>query len=61
MKDLWAALGLLLVLEGAVYALFPAGMQEMMRRIPDIPVQVLRVMGIAAVALGWLVVWLVRH
>jgi len=61
MSDLWAALGLVLVLEGIAYALFPAKMSEMMRQIPEIPVQVLRVMGITAVAIGWVIVWLVRH
>jgi len=61
MSDLWAALGLVLVLEGIAYALFPGKMREMMRQIPEIPVQVLRVMGITAVAIGWLIVWLVRH
>jgi len=61
MSDLWVALGLVLVLEGAAYALFPARMSDMMRQIPEIPVQVLRIMGITAVAIGWLIVWLVRH
>ncbi len=61
MSDLWSALGLVLVLEGIAYALFPAKMSEMMRQIPLIPVQVLRIMGITAVAIGWLIVWLVRH
>jgi len=60
MTDLWAALGLVLVLEGAAYALFPDKMSDMMRQIPEIPVPVLRIMGITAVAIGWLVVWLVR-
>jgi len=60
MNDLWAALGLVLVLEGAAYALFPAKMSNMMRQIPEIPVPVLRIMGIMAVAIGWLVVWLIR-
>jgi len=61
MSDLWAAIGLVLVLEGVAYALFPAKMIEMMRQIPEIPVSVLRVMGITAVAIGWIIVWLVRH
>lgn len=61
MNDLWTALGLLLVLEGVAYALFPGKMSEMMRQIPLIPVPVLRIMGITAVAIGWLVVWLVRN
>lgn len=61
MSDLWAALGLVLVFEGAAYALFPGKMSELMRQIPLIPVPVLRVMGITAVAFGWLIVWLARH
>jgi len=61
MKDLWVALGLVLVLEGAAYALFPGKMIEMMRQLPNVPLPVLRAMGITAVALGWLVVWFMRH
>jgi len=61
MTDLWAALGLVLVLEGAAYALFPGKMIAMMRQLPDVPLVVLRALGIAAVAIGWLVVWFVRH
>jgi len=61
MNDLWVALGLVLVLEGAAYALFPAKMIDMMRQIPEITAPVLRIMGITAIAIGWLVVWLVRH
>lgn len=47
--------------EGAAYALFPGKMSELMRQIPLIPVPVLRVLGITAVAFGWLIVWLARH
>jgi len=61
MSDLWAALGLVLVFEGAVYALFPGKMVEWMQQLPRIPVSVLRVMGITAVAIGWLIVRLARH
>ncbi len=61
MKDLWAALGLVLVLEGAIYALFPRRMIELMRQIPELPPAALRAAGLLAVALGWLVVWLVRR
>ncbi|HKJ83735.1 MAG TPA: DUF2065 domain-containing protein [Mariprofundaceae bacterium] len=61
MDDLWAALGLVLVLEGAAYALFPRQMVRMIQQLPQVPPSVLRVMGIAAVAMGWLVVWVVRR
>jgi len=60
-KDLWTALGLVLVIEGALYALFPHRMIELMRQIPELPPAALRAAGILAVALGWLVVWFARH
>lgn len=60
MQDLWAALGLVVLLEGALYALFPNQMIEMMRKLPEIPPTALRVMGIAGVAIGWFVVHMAR-
>lgn len=60
MDDLWAALGLMLVLEGALYALFPTAMIETMRRLPLIVPRTLRLFGLAAIGIGWMVVKLVR-
>jgi len=60
MDDLWTAAGLVLVLEGAIYALFPKAMIETMRKLPELSPQVLRLMGVSAVAIGWLVVKSVR-
>ncbi|MDQ6963911.1 MAG: DUF2065 domain-containing protein [Mariprofundales bacterium] len=60
MDDLWAALGLVLVLEGAIYALFPQRMIMIIQQISHIPPVSLRVMGLISVALGWLCVKLVR-
>jgi len=60
MQDLWTALGLVILLEGVIYALFPCLMIEMMRKIPDISPASLRMMGIVGVALGWLVVHFTR-
>ena len=61
MQDLWAALGLVLVLEGALYALMPERMQAMMASMQQMPPIALRLAGITAVAIGWLVVYWVRH
>lgn len=60
MDDLLAAMGLVLVIEGALYALFPQAMINTMRRLPDIPPASLRMAGLAAVALGWLLVKWIR-
>jgi uncharacterized protein len=60
-QDLGVALGLVLVIEGALYALFPQHMIDMMRRLPAVPPAVLRLMGLTAVGLGWLIVWWLRR
>ncbi len=60
MTDFLTALGLVLVIEGAIYALFPDGMKRMMAVALALPAARLRAMGLAAAAIGILIVWLVR-
>ena len=60
MHELWIAIGLVLVIEGALYALFPVQMVEMMKRLPEIPIPTLRAVGLISIALGWLIVWWVK-
>jgi len=60
MHDLLVALGLVLVLEGAMYALFPQQMIDMIKRLPEMSPSVIRVAGLTAVVLGWLVVKFMR-
>lgn len=60
MADLATALGLVLVIEGALYALFPEGMQRMMAQALELPPTYLRRAGLAAAVAGFLVVWLIR-
>ncbi|MDQ6969453.1 MAG: DUF2065 domain-containing protein [Mariprofundus sp.] len=60
MDDLFAAVGLVMVLEGAIYALFPTAMIDAMRKLPEIPPQVIRLSGLVALAIGWLIVKWVR-
>ena len=50
----------MLVIEGALYALFPEGMQRMMAQALAVPPATLRYGGLAAAVLGFLCVWLVR-
>src|SRR5260370_35504774 len=45
MRDLWTALALVLVIEGALYALFPDGMKRAAVRALSIPPQTLRLAG----------------
>jgi len=60
MDDLWVALGLVLVIEGVLYALFPQRMITMIQQLVHLPPASLRAMGLLSVAIGWLCVKLVR-
>jgi uncharacterized protein YjeT (DUF2065 family) len=60
MSDFLVAVGLLLAIEGSLYALAPAAMKRMVRSVLEIPDQTLRTAGLAAVAAGVLFVWLIR-
>lgn len=60
MTDLIAALGLLLVIEGALYALFPTFMQRAIRVALDMPERQLRVFALIMALVGLGVVWLAR-
>lgn len=60
MYDLLTAVGLVLVIEGTLYALFPDYAQRAMRRVLEQLPQVLRIGGLVAVGVGFVFVWLVR-
>ena len=61
MSDLAVALGLLLVIEGVAYSLFPGPVREMARRMQAMSDGTMRAGGLAAALAGVALVWLVRH
>jgi uncharacterized protein YjeT (DUF2065 family) len=59
-EDILIAIGLLLAIEGALYALFPVGMQRMMAfALAQQPSQ-LRSAGLLCATIGVGIVWLLR-
>ncbi len=60
MSDFLTALGLVLVIEGVLYALFPDALRRMMALALAQPHGAVRAVGLAAAALGVAIVWLVR-
>lgn len=60
MADLIVALGLVLAIEGALYALFPEGMKRLMSEVLELPGKTIRVAGLSAAIVGVVIVWLVR-
>jgi uncharacterized protein YjeT (DUF2065 family) len=59
--ELLTALGLVLVIEGLLYALVPAKLKAMMQSVQKLSDDQLRIGGVAAMAAGVAVVWLVRQ
>ena len=61
MRDLFTALGLVLVIEGCLYAAFPEGVNRAAAQASGLPPQLLRILGLAAACIGVALVWLVRR
>ena len=60
MQDFLAAIGLVLVIEGLVYGGFPRLARKLASEVLSMPENALRIGGLAAIAVGVGVVWLVR-
>lgn len=60
MVELLIAVGLVLALEGALYAGFPRAMKRMMAMVLELPDESLRNAGLAAAVAGVVVIWLVK-
>lgn len=58
--ELTVALGLMLVIEGLLYALFPDVMRRAMAQLLAMPVNQIRMAALLSVALGVGLVWLVK-
>ena len=57
MKELVIAFGLLLFIEGILYALFPSKMKNMLKVIEKLPANQLRVSGLLFAIIGFVIVW----
>ena len=57
MKELIIAIGLLLFIEGGLYALFPSKMKNMLKTIEKLPVTQLRVGGLVFALIGFVIIW----
>ena len=60
MWDFIVAVGLVLALEGLMFAAFPRAVKQAMASVLETPDQMLRIVGIVCALVGILVIWLVR-
>jgi uncharacterized protein YjeT (DUF2065 family) len=60
MTDFLAALGLVFVIEGLIFAAFPTQAKRAVQSVLDTPDVTLRMIGIGSAVIGLIFVWLVR-
>jgi uncharacterized protein YjeT (DUF2065 family) len=60
-RDFGIAFGLLLVIEGALYALFPDAMKRAIAAALAQPSSTLRILGVVIAAAGVGLVWLIKR
>ena len=60
MSDFLAAIGLVFVIEGLIFAAFPAQAKKAMASVMETHDFSLRVIGIGSAVVGLILVWLVR-
>lgn len=58
--DLLTALALVLVIEGALYALFPEAMRRIIFQVMELETSTIRTIGLSAAVIGVGLVWLLR-
>jgi uncharacterized protein len=61
MRDFATAVALILVIEGILYALLPETMKRLALRTQAVPLQSLRLTGLAGACIGVILVWALRH
>ena len=57
MKELIIVIGLLLFIEGMLYALFPSKMKNMLKTIEKMQINQLRIGGLLFAVIGFIIVW----
>ena len=60
MKELIIAFGLFLFIEGVLYALFPAKMKNMLKKLDTIADKQLRVGGFGFAIIGFMIIWYLK-
>mgnify|MGYP001161088454 len=61
MKDLITAIGLLLFIEGLLFAIFPSRIKSMVELIKKTPENKLRTLGVVFLTIGFLIIWYIKN
>ena len=61
MKEIIIAIGLLLFIEGMLFALFPSKIKNMLKLIEKFPINQIRISGLLFALIGFLIVWYTKR
>ena len=61
MRELVIAFGLFLFIEGILYAIFPAKMKSMLKKLEIININQLRVGGLIFAVIGFIIIYLMKN
>ena len=61
MNELVIAFGLFLFIEGILYAIFPAKMKNMLKKLETIKNSQLRTGGLIFAVLGFIIIWYIKN
>ena len=61
MKELVIAFGLFLFIEGAIYALFPSKMKNILKKVELITNSQLRLGGLIFAIIGFFIIWYIKN
>jgi|TARA_B100001029_G_scaffold59100_1_gene47776 uncharacterized protein YjeT (DUF2065 family) len=61
MKELIIAFGLFLFIEGILYAIFPAKMKNMLKKLEMIKDSQLRTGGLIFALIGFIIIWYIKN
>tara|TARA_Y100001970_G_scaffold103171_1_gene129476 strand:+ start:1438 stop:1623 length:186 start_codon:yes stop_codon:yes gene_type:complete len=61
MKELIIAFGLFLFIEGILYAIFPAKMKNMLKKLDMIKDSQLRTGGLIFALIGFIIIWYIKN
>ena len=59
-QDILMGIGLVLVIEGLVYALAPSLIEDLLAALKALPIEQRRIMGFLAMVLGAILLWCAR-
>ena len=60
MKELVIAIGLLLFIEGLLYAIFPSKMKNMLKKLDLVADRQLRIGGLSFAIIGFVIIWYLK-